>query len=202
MSPPVAEARFLTTRDAARLLGVSAPAVAQWVERGLLRAHRTPGGHRRIRAEDLAALYGAALAGTARSEVAVAVPVGALVVLDADADRAARFAAEASGAHGVRVAWVRSAFEAGLWLARLDAVALLVDGGMTGVDPDALVRALGTTPGGREVPVLVTGTRDGALSLSGPVSDVLAVIAARIRGHRARNGPVRSRDVGATSGSG
>jgi excisionase family DNA binding protein len=197
MSPPVVETRFLTTREAARLLGVSAPAVAQWVERGLLRAHRTPGGHRRIRAEDLVALSGAA-----RSEVAVAVPCGALVVLDADADRAGRFAAEASEVHGVRVAWVRSAFEAGLWLARLEAVALLVDGGMPGVDPEALARALGATPAGRGVPVLVTGTRDDALSLSGPVADVLAVVAARIRGYRARNGPVRSRDVGATSGSG
>ena len=39
---------FYTTKQAADLLGVSAPTVIKWVEEGRLRAHRTPGGHRRI----------------------------------------------------------------------------------------------------------------------------------------------------------
>jgi excisionase family DNA binding protein len=47
--------RFYTTFDAARLLGVSLPTVVNWIKGRRLKAHRTPGGHRRIAAEDLAA---------------------------------------------------------------------------------------------------------------------------------------------------
>src|SRR5512142_1239303 len=45
---------FYTTHEAARLLGVSLPTVANWIKARRLRAHRTPGGHRRIAREDLA----------------------------------------------------------------------------------------------------------------------------------------------------
>lgn len=47
--------RFYTTFDAARLLGVSLPTVVNWIKARRIKAHRTPGGHRRIAAEDLAA---------------------------------------------------------------------------------------------------------------------------------------------------
>ena len=40
--------RYLTTRDVADILGVTAPTVIKWVEDGRISAHRTPGGHRRI----------------------------------------------------------------------------------------------------------------------------------------------------------
>jgi excisionase family DNA binding protein len=47
--------RFYTTFEAARLLGVSLPTVVNWIKARRLKAHRTPGGHRRIAREDLAA---------------------------------------------------------------------------------------------------------------------------------------------------
>lgn len=40
--------QYHTTHQVAQLLGVSLPTVVNWVEKGLLEAHRTPGGHRRI----------------------------------------------------------------------------------------------------------------------------------------------------------
>ena len=46
---------FYTTHEAARLLGVSLPTVVNWIDARRLKAHRTPGGHRRIAREDLAA---------------------------------------------------------------------------------------------------------------------------------------------------
>src|SRR5512133_1918619 len=46
---------FYTTHEAARLLGVSLPTVVNWIKARRLKAHRTPGGHRRIAREDLAA---------------------------------------------------------------------------------------------------------------------------------------------------
>jgi excisionase family DNA binding protein len=46
---------FYTTHEAASLLGVSLPTVVNWIKARRLKAHRTPGGHRRIAREDLAA---------------------------------------------------------------------------------------------------------------------------------------------------
>jgi excisionase family DNA binding protein len=46
---------FYTTHDAARVLGVSLPTVVNWIKARRLKAHRTPGGHRRIARADLAA---------------------------------------------------------------------------------------------------------------------------------------------------
>jgi excisionase family DNA binding protein len=52
MFPPMN--RYYTTFEAARLLGVSLPTVVNWIKARRLKAHRTPGGHRRIAREDLA----------------------------------------------------------------------------------------------------------------------------------------------------
>ncbi len=46
--------QFYTTHEAAQLLGVSLPTVVNWIKARRLKAHRTPGGHRRISREDLA----------------------------------------------------------------------------------------------------------------------------------------------------
>ena len=42
-----------STRDAARLLGISVRTAQLWVEEGRLRAWKTPGGHRRILVESV-----------------------------------------------------------------------------------------------------------------------------------------------------
>jgi excisionase family DNA binding protein len=47
--------RYYTTFEAAQLLGVSLPTVVNWIKARRIKAHRTPGGHRRIAREDLAA---------------------------------------------------------------------------------------------------------------------------------------------------
>jgi len=45
---------YYTTFEAARILGVSLPTVVNWIKARRIKAHRTPGGHRRIAREDLA----------------------------------------------------------------------------------------------------------------------------------------------------
>ena len=47
MRPP------LSTTDVARLLHVAVSSVANWIDQGRLKAGRTPGGHRRVEADDL-----------------------------------------------------------------------------------------------------------------------------------------------------
>jgi excisionase family DNA binding protein len=46
---------FYTTHEAAGILGVSLPTVVNWIKARRLKAHRTPGGHRRIARAELAA---------------------------------------------------------------------------------------------------------------------------------------------------
>lgn len=45
--------RQYTTHDVAKLIQVDPSTVSKWVDKGLLLAFRTPGGHRRVRADDL-----------------------------------------------------------------------------------------------------------------------------------------------------
>jgi molybdopterin-binding protein len=49
-------ASLLTPREAALRLGISYPAIKQWIYRGKLRAVKTPGGHYRIAESELDAL--------------------------------------------------------------------------------------------------------------------------------------------------
>jgi len=53
---PPSESAFYSTRDAAERLGVSIKTAQAWVEAGVLRAWKTPGGHRRISRESVDAL--------------------------------------------------------------------------------------------------------------------------------------------------
>lgn len=51
--------RWLSLRDACRLLDVSQTTLRQWADGGHLRVYRTPGGHRRFLREDVDAFTGA-----------------------------------------------------------------------------------------------------------------------------------------------
>jgi len=44
---------LFTTHDAARILGIHPFTVGRWIDQGLLKAHRTAGGHRRVRGPEL-----------------------------------------------------------------------------------------------------------------------------------------------------
>ena len=46
-------AKNLSTFAIAEMLHVDPGSVANWIDQGLLKAHRTPGGHRRVASEDL-----------------------------------------------------------------------------------------------------------------------------------------------------
>ncbi|MFN7132588.1 MAG: response regulator, partial [Myxococcales bacterium] len=44
---------IFTTYDIGRMTGTDPTTVHKWIDKGLLRGYRTPGGHRRVRGEDL-----------------------------------------------------------------------------------------------------------------------------------------------------
>src|SRR5689334_21050088 len=54
MEPLMVKSIF-TTHEVSRLLHVNPRSVINWIEQNLLESYRTPGGHRRIRREDLLA---------------------------------------------------------------------------------------------------------------------------------------------------
>ena len=54
--PPNPEDRIITTRDAARLLGVALSTAQLWMESGAILSWKTPGGHRRCRQADVQAV--------------------------------------------------------------------------------------------------------------------------------------------------
>jgi excisionase family DNA binding protein len=49
---------FYTTREAARLLGISVRTAQQWIEKGILTGWKTEGGHRRISVKSVEAMQG------------------------------------------------------------------------------------------------------------------------------------------------
>ena len=55
-SHPDGDDQILTTREAAKLLGIAVSTAQQWIENGALPAWKTPGGHRRVRLADVSAL--------------------------------------------------------------------------------------------------------------------------------------------------
>ena len=61
MSPPSSSrtggSDSLSTSEVARRLGVSTPTVQRWVDAGVLKAWKTPGGHRRVDAASAQALF-------------------------------------------------------------------------------------------------------------------------------------------------
>jgi excisionase family DNA binding protein len=117
--------RFYTTFEAAGLLGVSLPTVVNWIKARRLKAHRTPGGHRRIRREELAAFivrHGMPLP----AELSGAVPARRKVLVVAAAGPAREGLVRQLAAAGYAVEQASPGFAAGAAAARFEPDALVV----------------------------------------------------------------------------
>jgi excisionase family DNA binding protein len=127
--------RYYTTFEAAQLLGVSLPTVVNWIKARRIKAHRTPGGHRRIAREDLAAFmqrHGMPVP----EELSGLAPGRRKVLVVADAGPGREGLVRQLAAEGYAVEQASPGFAAGAATARYDPDALVLiaptrDGGET-----------------------------------------------------------------------
>lgn len=146
--------KYYTTFQASKQLGVSLATVVNWINAGLLTAHRTVGGHRRIAAEDLAAFarsYNMPL--DDELELAHGGPPRVLVV-DDDVDLLETVRTMLETGRGYQVETACSGFAAGLAVARFRPDAILLDIRMPGMDGFEVVQQLRRERPGKGVPVI------------------------------------------------
>lgn len=146
----------LTTFQAARELGVVFSTVNYWVDDGTLPGFRTPGGHRRIRREDLEAFKAArGFAGPSGSRRSL------LLVEDDHPFRRALKRNLAKADLPVDVLEADNGFDAGRLIVEKRPVVVVLDIHLPGVDGFEVMRQVGTMPH-RPGIVAISGHAPGA----------------------------------------
>ena len=151
--------RYFTTYEASLYLGVSLPTVVNWIKASRLKAHRTPGGHRRIARDELAGFirrHGMPMPPELADEGS------APRVLLIDDDPAQREILKALlETKGYAYHAVASGFAAGLSIGLFRPDLVLLDLMMPGMDGFAVLKELRSNEGTADLPAIaVTGLKD------------------------------------------
>jgi excisionase family DNA binding protein len=151
---------YYTTYQVAKFLGVSLPTVVNWVNSGLLRAHRTPGGHRRIAHPDVVAF--ARDNDYPLQDLSAPAPTrNKVLVVDDEPDFAQLVKEYMKIKGGLEVEIAESGFQAGFAMARFKPDLILMDLMMPDMDGFEVHRMLRDDPETRHVPVIAcTAYRD------------------------------------------
>jgi len=162
--PALHEEDFLTTRQAASLLGVALRTVQLWVEAGKLSAWKTRGGHRRIPRQAVESLRQRRDAlGTIepsaeqRTASAAAQPLHVLVVEDEALTREIIVAMIRSWNLPLIVSAAEDAFAALIHIGRHPPDLLLTDLRMPGMDGYRMIRHLRAMPDAKPIDVVDIG---------------------------------------------
>jgi len=152
------ESTFFTSREVADLVAASPTTVLGWIDRGLLRCHRTPGGHRRIAREDLVAFL---------REHGMPVPAGLveapriLIVDDDEAFTRSIARGLARLAPGATIEVAHDGIDGLVRIGALHPTLVILDVVMPGMDGLAVCRRLHASRETRDiVVVVVTGRHD------------------------------------------
>lgn len=166
--------RFCTTREAARILGISVRTAQLWVENGMLEAWKTEGGHRRISLESVQRLRKSNSGGgrDGGSE-----PLKILVIEDDNTLlRLYKLRIEAWKLP-VTVVTAHSGFEGLILIGRLSPDLLITDLSMPEFDGFSLVRSLDRSSyrEGMEI-IIVTGLDGDAIAEAGGLPEDIPVL--------------------------
>jgi len=158
-----------STKDAARLLGVSHRTVQLWVESGILQAWKTAGGHRRISMESVAevlarrdpAARAAAVSASAPAAPPVAAPVKTVLVVDDDPAMRRLYELQMTGwGLPLRLVVASDGFEALIRIGELRPDLLVSDLNMPGMDGFRMIRRLRSEDAGRGLAIIVVSGMD------------------------------------------
>jgi excisionase family DNA binding protein len=155
---------YYTTYQVGKFLGVSLPTVVNWVNSGLLAAHRTPGGHRRIAREDVLAFARKHNYPISRELMGTNGGKPRVLVVDDEADfsEMVREYLSVKGELDVEVA--DSGFQAGFTVARFKPDLILMDIMMPDMDGFEVCRMLRKDSATKHIPVIAcTAYRDPAI---------------------------------------
>lgn len=156
---------YYTTYQVARFLGVSLPTVVNWVNNGLLSAHRTPGGHRRIAHNDIIAFARKNNYPIARELLDRGDKKPRVLVVDDEKDFSEMVREYLTVKGEVEVEVAESGFEAGFTVARFKPDIILMDIMMPGMDGFEVFRMLQDDPDTRHIPVVAcTAYRDEGMA--------------------------------------
>jgi excisionase family DNA binding protein len=164
----------MTTNDVARALGVSGAAVKKWIKQGKLAAHRTPGGHFRVRTADFerfAAGYGFPVEGEAGP-----------VVLVIDDDRATTTLLSRLLSEAAPDATVHASHDGYDGLVRIGALRpdlVLLDVAMPRIDGFEVCRQVRSDPSTRKTRIVVMSGREDAMATASALEAGADVFAAK-----------------------
>lgn len=162
VSPKSTRSEYLTTREAAAILGVALRTAQLWVESGTLRAWKTAGGHRRITRESVEELL--AKQAFAMSDVPPAPangePFHILVVDDDAVMREIMVTVIRSWNLPITVSSAEDGFAALLCIGETRPDLLVTDLVMPGMDGYRMIRHLRARPEARLIDVIVISGHD------------------------------------------
>ncbi|MDI1244326.1 MAG: response regulator [Rhodoferax sp.] len=177
------EKSFCTTREAAKLLGVSVGTVQLWVESGLLRAWKTAGGHRRVMRDSVDQLLRKEPELTVTPASAASLPNQPrplrVMVVEDDADLLRLYQAKlARWPMPTKVAGMYSAITALLAIGRGGPDLLITDLNMPEMDGFSMLRILHQAPElAHTTIVAVTGLDEAAIAAKGGLPTGILVLA-------------------------
>lgn len=140
--------RYYTTSEVADICKVHRNTILSAIRRGVLRIHRTPGGHARISQDDLDEFVHRRSLPAAASRISYKV----LVVDDDTEFTELAGSSLANAGFSVRVA--NNSFEGGLTLVEFDPHALILSLGMADVRGESVCRRIRATPALAEIVVI------------------------------------------------
>ena len=146
-----------TTHEVSRLLHVNPRSVINWIEQSLLPSYRTPGGHRRIRRDDLLAFLRKHQIPTPESLVEGTFSV---LVVDDDSEIVDMVKGFLQRQGGYEVASASDGITALLEVGRIKPDLLILDVMIPGVDGIEVCRRIKADPNNRTVIIGVTGNAE------------------------------------------